>query len=565
MKVLISQLNYTVGDLEGNYRKISDVLEKHGNIADLIVFSELCVSGYYPMDMLNNHLFVEDQLKIVDRIRSKTKDISAAVVIGYISKNEGFGKKYFNSLSVFLNSVEIFKYHKKLLPTYNIFDEDRYFEPGDLQPCFNYKNKNIGVLICEDGWADASGKEYDNVPAEAIVKNPVDLVISINGSPASIGKRQQRMEVFSSLVKKYDFPLIYTNQVGGNDELIFDGSSFVLDRKGDIVGELQRYSEDEKYFSFENKDEIRLLDEVASLPISDENSEHEKNKMIMPHVLIGLRDYVVKCGFSKVVIGSSGGIDSAVTIAIAAMALGGENVTAITMPGPYSSSGSVEDSVVLCEKFGVKLYNMSIREEYELAVSEFEKTFETKAGGITKENIQARIRGRKLMEYSNNFGHLVLSTGNKSEMSVGYATLYGDMNGGLNLLGDLYKMEVYSLARFINEVKGEEYIPQAIIEKEPSAELSEDQRDSDSLPPYPILDAILRLYIEDEYLTDYEREADLKTISQVGEEIIDKVIKMVDRAEFKRRQAPPIVRIHKKAFGVGRRRPIAQRYLARIG
>lgn len=555
MKIVMAQLNYIVGDFQGNSEKIISVIKEQGQNCDMIVFSELCLSGYYPMDLLDRSDFIVEQNNYLQQIKDITKDIKAAVVLGYIDENIWSGKPYHNSLGLFQNGRQIFTYHKKLLPTYNIFDEARYFEPGNLSPVFEYNGYRIGVLICEDGWGDDSENAYRMMPARTIAKENVDFVISINGSPSSVGKQQERMEVFSNLVKDYNFPLVYVNQVGGNDELIFDGNSFVMSFDGECVATLKEYAEDVQEIEFKKG---------AGFVKGDVNEDGEYYQIILDQILLGLRDYIKKCGFSGVVIGSSGGIDSAVTLALAVKAIGAENVKAITMPGPFSSEGSVDDSVDLCRNLQVELFSMSIKEEYQLAVAEFEKTFNEAPKAITKENIQARIRGRKLMEFSNNYGHLVLSTGNKSEMSVGYATLYGDMNGGLNLLGDLYKMEVYGLAKYINEQEGSELIPVEIIEKEPSAELSEDQKDSDSLPPYPILDAILRLYIENEYLSEQEKASDREIISKITAAEIQDVVTKVDRAEFKRRQAPPIIRVHKRAFGVGRRLPIAQRYRSRL-
>ena len=556
MKVVMAQLNYTVGDFKGNTEKIIEVISKHGNSAEIIVFSELCLSGYYPMDLLDRKDFIIEQDLYLEKIKTFTKEVKAAVVIGYISKNIWSGKPFHNSLGIFQDGKQIFTYHKKLLPTYNIFDEARYFEPGNLPPVFELNGYRIGVLVCEDGWSDDSENAYKTIPAQEIARENVDFVISINGSPCSVGKYQERMEVFANLAADYEFPLIYVNQVGGNDELIFDGNSFVVDKTGKCLSKLNSYSED-----------IQSIEYIKGVGFENKqfkSPELNEYAIILQQIVLGLRDYMGKCGFTQVVIGSSGGIDSAVTLALAAEAVGAANVKAITMPGPFSSAGSVDDSIVLCENLDIELFNMSIKSEYEIAVAEFEKTFNDKPKAITKENIQARIRGRKLMEFSNNYGHLVLSTGNKSEMSVGYATLYGDMNGGLNLLGDLYKMEVYALARYINENSGKELIPLDIIEKEPSAELSEDQKDSDSLPPYPILDAILRLYIENDYLSEDEINADKQLISDMTQHEIEEIIRKVDRAEFKRRQAPPIIRVHKKAFGVGRRLPIVQRYSPRL-
>ncbi len=552
MKIVASQCNFTIGDFAGNTAKILNVIKKHEKHSDLIVFSELSLSGYYPMDLIERHGFVEEQNNYLEKIVAASKGMKAAIVIGFIDYNNSIGKPYHNSLAVIKNGSIVFKYHKKLLPTYNIFDEMRHFEPGNLPGVWELNGVKIGFLICEDAWNDESSPEYNQVPFHNLMDSSADIFITINASPSDVQKQNERIDLLSKKAIKYGKPIIYVNQVGGNDELIFDGNSFAINSSGDFVQLCEAFIESEQIVDFENSEITAAKNTVSNLVQSNE-------QLFYNQIIMGLRDYCKKCGFSKVIIGSSGGIDSALTLALAVDALGAENVVAITMPSHFSSSGSVNDSIALCDNLGVKLYQISIKEAYDLAVERFVKSYDEEPSRLTRENIQARIRGQILMEYSNHFGSMLLSTGNKSELSVGYATLYGDMNGGLNLLGDLYKMEVYSLSNYINELHKKEIIPQEIIDKEPSAELSEGQKDTDSLPPYPVLDAILRIYIEHELLSKEEIKEGKKIITDSGFNEVDKIIQMVDRAEYKRRQAPPIIRVHRKSFGIGRRIPIVQK------
>ncbi len=552
MKIVASQCNFTIGDFAGNTAKILNVIEKHEKHSDLIVFSELSLSGYYPMDLIERDGFVEKQNNYLEKIVSASKGMRAAIVVGFIDHNDEVGKPFHNSLAVIKDGSIVFKYHKKLLPTYNIFDEMRHFEPGKLPGVWELDGVKIGFLICEDAWNNESNPEYDHVPFHNLMDSSADIFITINASPSDIKKQQERIKLLSEKATKYGKPIVYVNQVGGNDELIFDGNSFAINNSGDFMQLCDAFTESEQLINFQDN-EITIAQNTASHFIQS------NEQLFYNQIILGLRDYCKKCGFRSVIIGSSGGIDSALTLALAADALGAENVSAITMPSHFSSSGSVDDSIALCNNLGVKLYEIPIKDAFDLAVERFTKAYNEEPSKLTRENIQARIRGQILMEYSNHFGSMLLSTGNKSELSVGYATLYGDMNGGLNLLGDLYKMEVYSLSNYINELHNKEVIPQGIIDKEPSAELSEGQKDTDSLPPYPVLDAILRIYIEHELLSDDEIKEGKKIIADSGFNEVDKIVLMVDRAEYKRRQAPPIIRVHRKSFGIGRRIPIVQK------
>lgn len=552
MKIAIGQLNYKIGDFAGNYAKIEQaVLDKKSKV-ELVAFTELCLSGYFPRDLILNDKFMQTQDVYFDKVKKLSKSAKTPIMIGYLERNpEEKGKRFYNSLAVFSKGEQIFNYRKQLLPTYNIFDEKRYFEEGssDQPMVFNLNGHRVGVLICEDGWDDsAPTKMYNASPVKALKAQNPEFVISINASPSNINKAEDRLEVFSKAVSEIlKVPFAYVNQVGGNDQIVFDGASFIMNSKGILSGHLEFFAEQVSVVEMDNLEYISQH-KISKFPAA--------NELFYKQTIMGLRDYISKCGFKSVVVGSSGGIDSALTIALAVDALGAENVKAITMPSHYSSSGSVDDSVILCNNLGVKLYTRPIGRDFDVTVEEFKKSFGEDPKKITIENIQSRIRGRILMEYSNNTGAMVLSTGNKSELSVGYCTLYGDTNGGLNLIGDLYKMQVYALSRYYNELHGLPLIPVAIIEKEPSAELFPGQVDTDSLPPYPVLDAILRLYIENDHLDEAERLGELALLQGIREEVIDKVVRLVHNSEFKRHQAPPIIRVQYRAFGVGRQIPI---------
>jgi len=552
MKIIMAQLNFIVGDIEGNLQKILSAYLPVQNEDALLVCSELALTGYYPQDLVTNKNILARQEIALQELTEATANHACAIVVGFIVRNTRvFGKKLFNALAVLSDGNKVFEYHKRLLPTYNIFDEARHFSSGKNTSIFEYNNLKLGFLICEDAWARTDNFKYAQDPVDELKQLSPDLVISMNASPNNLGKMAERMKIINRVAIETKAPVIYVNQVGGNDELVFDGASFVMNCKGELAYVMESF-----------------IEQIGKIELDHSNTqktvftEPDASQVILNQTVLGIRDYVHKCGFSHVVIGSSGGIDSAVTLAICVEALGSENVIAITMPSKYSSTGSVNDSVTLCKNLKVKLLTASIAEEFDIAVKRFEAMTGEKPSGLTQENIQARIRGRILMEYSNHYGALVVSTGNKSEMSVGYATLYGDMNGGINPLGDLYKMEVYAVAKFINTSRGKEIVPIEIIEKEPSAELSEGQQDSDSLPEYPLLDAILKLYIEGDLLDSIEGEQCQSVIQSFGvsEEYVFRIHHMVDNAEFKRRQAPPIIRIQKRSFGMGRWLPVAARY-----
>ncbi len=548
----MAQLNFTVGGIQGNLNKILKAYETVAHENSILVCSELALTGYYPQDLLVKSSFIESQNRALQTLIQATENKSCSIVLGVVCRNYSEnGKPLHNALVILSRGQKIFEYHKRLLPTYNIFDEARHFEAGTNKAVFEHQNMKLGFLICEDAWSRTNNFKYVSDPVEELKQEPLDLIISINASPSNLGKMRQRFSVIKKISKKCNAPVVYVNQVGGNDELIFDGASFVTNQKGLLVKQMQSFVEQVSYIDLTkiNEDEREF-------------SEINHRELILQQTVLGIRDYVNKCGFQKVVVGSSGGIDSAVTLAICCEALGADNVTAITMPSYFSSKGSVDDSVKLCDNLGIKLLKASIAEEFDIAIKRFETMSGEHPSRLTQENIQARIRGRILMEFSNHFGALVISTGNKSEMSVGYATLYGDMNGGINPLGDLYKMEVYELAKHFNQKAEKEIIPLSIIEKEPSAELSEDQKDSDALPEYPLLDAILKLYIEGDLLNKTEIDGCKKLIEHydISDKEISIIHNMVNKAEFKRRQAPPIIRVQQRSFGMGRRLPVAAVY-----
>lgn len=566
MNILLAQINLIVGDLAGNFLKIKDYFFKNKAIYQVVVFPELALTGYPPNDLLLRRGFVEEQISYLDEIRKLTTGIhDSTILIGAIVRNSGSGKALRNAAIAFRDGHEIFRYYKQLLPTYNIFDEKRYFEEGDAQQDNSFtvvgkdnKLRRFGVLICEDCWNDEAICDAPIYPSNPVREtfakrrgldnNLLDAVITLNASPSDIGKHLHRYKMYQTLSKKYAVPFLYVNSVGGQDSLIFDGHSFMVN--GDHIYYARGFVE--QGFG------VTLFKDGNHTPLNP--PEINTEPLIIEHLKLGVRDYIQKTGFKQVVVGSSGGIDSAVVLMLAKEALGAENVFAVTMPSKFSSAGSVDDSVVLCEKLGIKLFTRPIVNDVLLSIEEYKKAFGEEPKRITIENMQARIRGRVLMEFSNQTNALVLSTGNKSEMSVGYCTIYGDMCGGLSVIADLYKMEVYAIAKWYNEQKGDYVIPRNIVDKAPSAELWEGQKDSDSLPDYPVLDALLKLYLERDLLTKEEVAENIRLIGGLTLNEIKRVLTMTDRAEFKRRQAAPVLRVHKRAFGFGRQLPITQKH-----
>lgn len=565
LKITVAQLNYTVGDIEGNARKMIAAAQQAAmEGSELVVFSELSLTGYYPGDLLEEPLFMTRVAEGLVTLQQASRQLQGLHwVVGAPVSRDGPGKHLQNALVVLKAGEIAMRYAKQLLPTYNIFDEHRHFEPGpDVARVLRIGQTQVGLLICEDGWND-EGLDYAVNPFTRMADAAPDLVVSINASPSNIGKREQRHQVFGDASRRHRLPVLYVNQVGGQDQIVFDGASFAVEPERGVTYEARRFVEDVTTLRFDNGS-FTALD---GNPLPKVNSQGLSTMAFYrAQIVLGLRDYARRCGFTQAVVGSSGGIDSALTLALAVEALGPDNVAAITMPSVYSSAGSVDDSVVLCRNLGISLATHPIAEAVAVYARQFEASFGQALKGLPLENLQARVRGTVLMEYSNAFGHLLLTTGNKSEISVGYCTLYGDTNGGLGLIGDLYKTEVFALARHVNEAAGSELIPQVIIAKAPSAELAPDQRDTDSLPPYPVLDELLKVLIEGQRLAKWELTEATAFVERLrsdpaGEALIQRVRGMIARNEYKRRQAPPIIRVRARAFGTGRQMPIAAKFV----
>lgn len=563
LKITIAQLNPTVGDIEGNFHLMRGAAHKaFAEQSDIVAFPELSLTGYYPGDLLDEPAFLQRVSAALDALREASRTTPGmAWVVGTPLPHAGPGKSLSNGLMVLRNGETVLTYAKQLLPTYNIFDERRHFEPGpDVARVLRVRGHQVGFIICEDGW-NAEGGDYAVNPFVRMADAAPDVVISLNASPSNIGKREQRHTLFASAARQFNLPLVYVNQVGGHDQLVYDGASFAVTPEKGVCFEAKRFETDHVTLAFDPHTREFTHGDGSALaavdPVGLSSMEFYRRQIVL-----GLRDYARRCGFKKAVVGSSGGIDSALTLALAVEALGADNVAAITMPSRYSSSGSVSDSELLCKNLGIELLTHPIK----ALVEQYEQDFAFATGsalvGLARENLQARIRGTILMEYSNSFGHLLLTTGNKSEISVGYCTLYGDTNGGLGLIGDLYKTEVFELCRHLNASAGREIVPMAIIDKPPSAELAPDQKDTDSLPPYEVLDDVLKLLIEGRRLAPNEyahaqARMDELSASEAGRALVQRVRTMIARNEYKRRQAPPIVRVRARAFGSGRQMPIA--------
>ncbi|MDO9567389.1 MAG: NAD+ synthase [Candidatus Desulfaltia sp.] len=546
MKIAIAQINPIIGDFNHNFNKIMNFADRAKQLScDLIVFSELVVTGYPPRDLLEKKDFVEANLKCLDKLIESIHGIG--VICGFVDKNpDKEGKGLYNSAALFENSVLLHQVKKMLLPNYDVFDDGRYFEPGSSCKSYLYKGSRIGLTICEDVWNDRDiikKRIYHSDPVASLIKDGANLIINISASPFCVGKNEFRINMLSSISGKYNVPLIYANQVGGNDSIIFDGLSAAFDQYGHIKARASDFEEDMVVF---DTDSSKGFEENIH-SISGSYTESILNALIL-----GTRDYATKCGFSKVVLGLSGGIDSALTAYIATRAMGCENVLTVSMPSMYTSQENINDAEKLAKNLGIDLKEIPIEGLFREFTRLFSPSFKESDPTVAQQNIQARIRGTILMAFSNMHGSLLLSTGNKSELSVGYCTLYGDMNGGLAVIGDVPKTIVYDIARFINSEK--EYIPQSIIERAPSAELKPDQTDQDDLPPYEILDSVLNGYIEE-----------LKGINELVDmgferSLVEDVVHRVDKNEYKRRQAALALKVTSKAFGDGRRYPLAQGY-----
>jgi NAD+ synthase (glutamine-hydrolysing) len=542
MKVAIAQLNLHVGNFESNTQKIIQTIEeaKSQNI-HLVVFSELAVCGYPPRDFLEFNDFIDSCLICINKIAKATKGITA--IVGGPSKNEtGSGKSLFNSAFV-LSEQEVKKViHKTLLPTYDVFDEYRYFEPNRVFEVLNIAGKKVGIAICEDLWNIGNNPLYNRTPAIELKELGAECIVNISASPFSYQQDEERKKVLKENALKTKLPIVYCNHVGAQTELIFDGGSFFMDANGEVV----------KQSSFFNDD--LLVSDLANGEFSKgEVQSGSKVQLIHDALILGIQDYFKKLGFKKAIVGLSGGIDSAVTFALAGRALGNDNIYGVLMPSQYSSNHSVNDAKKLSDNLGAPHKIISIEEVYSVYNDKLKPLFKDLPFGLAEENLQARTRGVFLMAISNKFGHIVLNTSNKSEAAVGYGTLYGDMCGGLSVLGDVYKTEVFELARYIN--KDIEVIPENSIVKPPSAELRPDQKDSDSLPDYTLLDKVLFEYIEN-------RKGPSELVKMgIDESLVNRVLSMVNANEYKRYQTPPVLRVSPKAFGMGRRMPIVAKYL----
>lgn len=566
LKITIGQLNPTIGDMEGNIAlMLAAARQAQSDGAHMVVFPELSLTGYSPADLLDDADFVQRLRVAAEDLRAASRQTpSVHWVVGLpLERRESGGKRFYNALQVLLNGKVVLEQHKQLLPTYGVFDEGRHFEPGaDVAKVLRLGTAQIGFAICEDLW-NADGRDYKVNPYQRLADAAVDLVVSINASPSQKGKRQLRHALFSQACARYQLPLLYVAQVGGHDQLVYDGASFAVEPGGDVAWEAARFEPEVRTLCFDVGARHFSDTDGSRLPTVD-RAGLSVPEFYRQQIVLGLRDYARRCGFKTALVGSSGGIDSALTLALAVEALGASNVVAITMPSAFSSEGSVSDSAALCSNLGIELLEMPIRDAVSTVSATMLQAVGERPRGLALENLQARLRGTMLMSYSNQFGQLLLTTGNKSEVSTGYCTLYGDTAGGLGLIGDLYKTEVFELARHINEAAGRELIPVAILDKAPSAELAPDQKDSDSLPPYEVLDEILKVVIEGDLLEPVEHHAAHAFVRQLsstaeGAATIARVKSLVARSEYKRRQAPPVLRLRARAFGSGRQLPITAR------
>ncbi len=578
MKLALAQLNTTVGDLRGNTAKILDFYHQGVTAgAELVVTPEMAITGYPPRDLLAKHRFVRDNLTALDELAVNIG--AAGLLVGYVDINpQRPGKDYFNAAALIQNGKIIARRFKTLLPTYDVFDEDRYFQPAESNEAVTYNGQKLGVTICEDIW-----NAQDYWPVRLYQRDPirdlgaVETIYNMSASPYHLGKERTRYDMLSAAAAKHRAALVYCNLVGGNDELIFDGNSLVFDAAGNLIAQGAPFREDLVV--------VELAERASARPLSF--APQESIAALHDALALGLRDYVRKCGFKSVVLGLSGGIDSAVTACLAVAALGAENVMGVSMPAQFSSKGSVDDARDLAGNLGIRWEVIPIQETFQTLKGSFKELFKGLPEDTTEENMQARIRGVTLMAISNKFGHMLLTTGNKSELAVGYCTLYGDMNGGLGVIADVPKTMIYELARYINqsgqrsavrgqleaEAESDETpstatrqptaesgfpIPNSSITKAPSAELRPNQTDQDTLPPYDVLDAILKRYVE-------QAKSAAEIIAETGydEKLVRDIVRKIDLNEYKRKQAPPCLRVTTKAFGIGRRVPIAQRYVER--
>jgi NAD+ synthase (glutamine-hydrolysing) len=549
MKIGLAQMNPTVGDLRGNFELIVGAYERLAAAgAELVLTPELALTGYPPQDLVFKSRFVPENLQLLEKLHSHMA--SAALLVGFVDQNDGRGKPFRNAAALLERGKPIRKTYKSLLPTYDVFDEDRYFQPADRVEPFEFNGKKIGVTICEDIWTDdyLPRPLYDVEPVRSLVGQGAEIIVNLSASPFRLGAPACRFEMLAAQARAYQRPICYCNAVGGDDQLIFDGNSIAVNASGNLIAQLAAFRKDEKIVDTRSNDAIEFR-------------KHTTPDELFAALSLGVCDYFRKCNFHSAIVGLSGGIDSAVTAVIAVDALGAQNVTGVSMPSPYSSRGSIDDARALARNLGIKFLEIPITEAFKVFKAQFKEVFKGLPENETEENMQPRLRAMILMALSNKFGHLVLTTGNKSELAVGYCTLYGDMAGGLAVISDVPKTMIYELARWINSDYSarsgtkREIIPKFTIEKAPSAELKPNQKDQDTLPRYEILDQILQLYVEENLSARdiISRGFDEKTVRWVQ--------RRVDLNEYKREQAPPGLKVTSRAFGIGRRMPIAQRYV----
>ena len=547
MKIALGQTNSTVGDLCGNAERMLSFARRAAESgAGLIVFPELSLTGYPPRDLLEKQSFLDGAEDHLQRLARETARLNVTVICGTVTRTgQSGGNPIYNSAAVLKRGGVEFRQNKMLLPSYDVFDETRYFEPADKQSAITLDGSTAALTICEDAWNDKQFWErrlYSRDPVEEMAQQDARILISINASPYHMHKRALRREIFATTARRFRLPVVYVNQVGGNDQLVFDGSSFAMNTAGEVTVSAASFDED-----------LVFLDTTTLTGDQHENYGDEC-EAVYQGLVLGTRDYIHKCGFKRVLIGLSGGIDSSLTAAIAVDAVGAENVAGIGMPGPYSSDHSIKDARDLARNLGVRFEIVPIQKQYESALGVLDPLFGNCPRDATEENIQSRLRGLTLMALSNKWGALVLTTGNKSELAVGYCTLYGDMCGGLAVISDVPKTLVYQLSRVANR-RHANAIPENVFVKPPSAELRPDQKDTDSLPEYDVLDRILKAYIE-----NYESPARISETLHLPIQLVRDIINKVDRNEYKRQQAAPGLKVTTKAFGVGRRFPIAQRF-----
>jgi len=547
MRVAIGQLNTTVGDMEGNVAKMLEFAQRaRESGAELILFPELAICGYPPRDLVQVNGFADDNRHwLLQLARRLPKGLTA--VTGYVARSASkAGKPFANAAAVLRNGKVIYEQAKVLLPTYDVFDEQRNFEPGRRLKPFRVGDTRVGLTICEDCWNDKyfwKQRLYERDPVEEIIRAKAGVLVNISASPYAFGKRAFRRKMLGAIARRYKVPVLFANLVGGNDSLVFDGSSFVLDASGKVRAQAQSFEEDLLVFDTDGKTE----------DAGPQSAQADETEAIFEALVLGTRDYCHKCGFERAVIGLSGGIDSSLVAVIAAHALGPQNVIGVGMPGPFSSEGSLRDARQLAHKLGLRFEVVPILEEFDAFRKALQPMFRGLPEDVTEENLQARIRGTTLMAISNKLRAIVLTTGNKSELATGYCTLYGDMVGGLAVIADIYKGMVYELSRWIN--RHGEVIPQACLDKPPSAELRPNQTDQDTLPPYDVLDCILREFIEENASAEQIAKKENFALA-----LVEDVIRRVHRAEYKRQQAAPSLKVTPKAFGMGRVFPIAHKY-----